>query len=66
MAKVLEIIFKKAMEDGEILEEWREANICPLFKKGSKMEAASLTDFGMLQSAGRNSPRQHFYTFIFF
>jgi len=62
LAGVLEIIFKKAVEEGEIPEEWREAYICPLLKNGRKMEAANcrpVTDFSMLQSDGRDNQGQH-------
>ena len=41
LARALELLYKKALVEGEIPEEWREANICPLFKKGSKLEASN-------------------------
>jgi len=31
---VLEAIFNKAMEEGKVPSEWRDANISPLFKRG--------------------------------
>jgi len=31
----LEFIFNKSLNEGEISDEWREANLTPLFKKGS-------------------------------
>ena len=37
----LEIIFKKSFNESEIPEQWREANITPLFKKGSKLVASN-------------------------
>ena len=38
---VLEIIFGRSLVEGEIPDEWREANITPLFKKGSKLVASN-------------------------
>ena len=40
-AKPLKIIFNKSYSEGEVPEEWRMANITPLFKKGSKLEAVN-------------------------
>ena len=40
-AKVLQIIFKKSYSEGVVPIEWGEANVTPLFKKGSKLEAAN-------------------------
>ena len=37
----LEIIFSKSLSEGEIPDEWRDANINPLFKKGSKLTASN-------------------------
>ena len=37
----LEIIFNKSIIEGDIPEQWREANVTPLFKKGSKLDAAN-------------------------
>jgi len=37
----LEIIFNKSLNEGEIPDEWREANVTPLFKKGSKLSASN-------------------------
>jgi hypothetical protein len=40
-AKALQIIFNKSYNESEVPEEWRMANITPLFKKGSKLEAVN-------------------------
>jgi hypothetical protein len=32
------IIFKGSLKDGEVLEEWRRANVTPIFKKGAKSD----------------------------
>ena len=39
MSEALQIIFKKSFSDGETPEEWRWANVTPIFKKGSKLRA---------------------------
>ncbi len=36
MAKPLEILFNKSIRTGEIPEDWRKANVTPIFKKGTK------------------------------
>ena len=37
----LRLIFKKSLDTGEVPNEWREANVSPIFKKGSKLEQAN-------------------------
>ena len=37
----LEIIFGKSLIEGDVPNEWREANVTPLFKKGSKLMASN-------------------------
>ncbi len=36
LAKPLEILFNKSIQTGEIPEDWRKANVTPIFKKGTK------------------------------
>jgi hypothetical protein len=38
-AKPLTLIFNKSLGSGELPQLWKVANICPLFKKGSRLEA---------------------------
>ena len=33
----LTILFQKSMETGRIPDDWREANVTPLFKRGKKI-----------------------------
>ena len=41
LSGALEIIFGRSLIEGEVPNEWREANITPLFKKGSKLTASN-------------------------
>ena len=36
VSKPLSILFTKSMKEGKIPDDWRRANVTPLFKKGSK------------------------------
>ncbi len=36
LAPALVMIFRKSMKEGTVLEDWREANVTPIFKKGKK------------------------------
>ena len=36
LSELLSIIFLKSWETGEVPEDWRRANIVPIFKKGKK------------------------------
>ena len=40
-SKALSLIFNKSFKEGVIPKDWKEANICPLFKKGSKTDPAN-------------------------
>ena len=37
----LSVIFRKSLEEGVVPEDWRKANITPIFKAGSKMVAGN-------------------------
>ena len=39
LIRVLQKIFRKSYNDGEIPEEWREANVTPIFKSVNKLSA---------------------------
>ena len=38
LAKPLSMLFRKSMDEGEIPDEWRDAHVTPIFKKGIKAE----------------------------
>ena len=38
LAPVLAMIFRKSINQGMVPEEWRQANVVPIFKKGSKAD----------------------------
>ena len=41
ISRPLKIIFEKSLEEGKIPEDWRAANITPIYKKGKKSEAGN-------------------------
>ena len=36
LAPILQIIFYKSLENGEVPDDWKQANIAPIFKKGER------------------------------
>ena len=36
ISPILEIIFNKSLQTGQVPNEWKEANVAPIFKKGDK------------------------------
>ena len=41
IAPVLAMLYRKSVADGQVPEEWRQANVVPTFKKGSKRAAGA-------------------------
>lgn len=39
LAKPITMLFRQSLEEGVIPEDWRQANVTPVFKKGSKLSA---------------------------
>ena len=35
------MLYRKSVAEGQVPEEWRQANVVPIFKKGSKMAAGN-------------------------
>jgi len=38
IAPTLQVIFEKSYREGSVPEDWKKANICPIFKKGAKSD----------------------------
>ena len=36
ISPILEIIFNKSLQTGQVPNDWKEANVAPIFKKGDK------------------------------
>ena len=56
ISPVLALIFSKSLEEGELLADWRSANMTPIFRKGAKSEnsrpVVSLTTQYRVQNHG--------------
>ena len=39
ISPILEIIFNKSLQTGQVPSDWKEANVAPIFKKGDKHQA---------------------------
>jgi hypothetical protein len=66
VAPALKIIFSRSLEEGELPEDWRTANVTPIFKKGAKADPGnyrpvSLTSVccKVLESVIRDDPMEH-------
>jgi hypothetical protein len=38
VAPALKVIYQRSMDEGEVPEDWRTANVTPIFKKGEKSD----------------------------
>ena len=41
IAPILQLIFQKSVEAGQVPLDWKTANVCPIFKKGQKYNTAN-------------------------
>ena len=39
VVSILTAVFNKSLHSGEVLEDWRKANVAPIFKKGKRYNA---------------------------
>ena len=53
IALPLEIIFKESMRSGKIPEEWRDAEVTPIFKKGKKSDPANYRPVSLTNVIGK-------------
>ena len=57
MVKPLSILFQKSMDNGEIPDEWRDAEVVPIFKKGSKADPANYRPVSLTVIIGKTMER---------
>ena len=53
----LTILFQKSMERGKVPDDWREANVTPLFKKGSKADPRNDRPVSLTNLIGKTMER---------
>ena len=49
----LTIIFKKSLESGDVPMAWREANVCPIYKKGAKTNPLNYRPVSLTSVVGK-------------
>ena len=52
VSEMLTDIFNSSLESGQVPEDWRAANVTPLFKKGSREELGKLLTYWFDFSCG--------------
>ena len=53
VSKMLTDIFNSLLESGQVLEDWRVANVTPLFKKGSREELGNHRPVSLTSVVGK-------------
>jgi hypothetical protein len=63
LSPVLAAIFKKSLDKGTVPQDWKEANVTPIYKKGTKRLSWQLQTcvayLHLLQTNGVHSPGRH-------
>ena len=57
IARPIAILFKKSLDDGQIPDEWREAEITPIHKKGSKADPGNYRGVSFTSVVGKMMER---------
>ena len=57
IAKPIAILFKKSLDDGQIPDDWREAKITPIHKKGSKADPGNYRGVSLTSVVGKMMER---------
>ncbi|PKU42259.1 rna-directed dna polymerase from mobile element hypothetical protein [Limosa lapponica baueri] len=53
IAGPLSIIFERSWRTGEVPEDWREANVTPVFKKGKKEDPGNYRPVSLTSTPGK-------------
>ena len=57
LVKPLTFLFQKSIETGKIPDDWREANVTPLFKKGKKSDPGNYRPVSLTNVIGKTMER---------
>ena len=52
-ARPFSLIFSRSMTEGRVPSQWKEANVSPIFKKGSRVIAANYRPVSLLLLPGK-------------
>ena len=53
VAQPLTKLFQRSIEEGRIPEDWRNANVVPIFKKGSRFEPGNYRPVSLTSVVGK-------------
>ncbi len=49
----LNMLFRKSLDEGQVPEDWRTANVCPIFKKGKKSACENYRPISLTSQIGK-------------